>query len=98
MLTIDLQSILNSIPNEVNWQNIVELEKLDERVSIANEVCANLVGVNDGFIEWCPDEEPASLLETLLWWWVVRPDLGAAIAREAPQELKEIISQYILNN
>jgi hypothetical protein len=98
MLTIDLQSILNSIPNQVNWQDIVEFEKLDERVSIANEVCANLIGVNDGSIEWCPDEEPANQLETLLWWWVVRPDLGAAIARVAPQELKEIISQYILNN
>jgi hypothetical protein len=77
MLTIDLQSILNSIPNQVNWQDIVEFEKLDKRVSIANEVCANLIGVNDGSIEWCPDEEPANQLETLLWWWVVRPDLGA---------------------
>jgi len=28
----------------------------------------------------------------------VRPDLGAAIAKEAPQELKNIISQYILQN
>ncbi|MCF2147263.1 hypothetical protein IQ276_012710 [Desmonostoc muscorum LEGE 12446] len=45
-----------------------------------------------------PNDEPASLLETLLWWWVIRPDLGAAIANEAPQELKEIISQYILRN
>jgi len=43
-------------------------------------------------------DEPPSLLETLLWWWVVRPDLGAAIALEAPPELKEIISQYILKN
>jgi len=28
----------------------------------------------------------------------VRPDLGAAIAIEAPQELKNIISQYIMQN
>ena len=27
MLTTDLQSILNSIPNQVNWQDIVEFEK-----------------------------------------------------------------------
>jgi hypothetical protein len=39
-----------------------------------------------------------SQLETLVWWWVVRPDLGAAIAIKAPQKLKNIISQYILQN
>jgi hypothetical protein len=43
-------------------------------------------------------QEPPSLLETLTWWWVVRPDLGAAIAIEAPQEFKEIIAHYILQN
>jgi hypothetical protein len=43
-------------------------------------------------------ENPPSQLETLVWWWVVRPDLGAAIAIKAPQKLKNIISQYILQN
>lgn len=98
MLTLDIQSILNSIPNQVEWQDIVEFEPLDERVAIANDLCANIIGVNESSIEWCPNEEPPSQQETLVWWWVVRPDLGAAIAIEAPQELKEIISQYILRN
>ncbi|MBE9059283.1 hypothetical protein [Sphaerospermopsis sp. LEGE 08334] len=97
MLTLDLQSILNSIPNQVNWQDIIQFNKLDERVAIANDIFPNLIGVNEGYIEWCPDNDPPTHLETLLWWWVIRPDLGAAIAIEAPQELKEIISQYILN-
>jgi hypothetical protein len=91
-----LPSILDSIPNEVRWQYIVQFNKLDERVAIANDLCANIIGVNEGYIEWCPNDEPPSILETLVWWWVVRPDLGAAIAIEAPQELKEIISRYIL--
>lgn len=39
-----------------------------------------------------------SYLETLIWWWIVRPDLGVAIAIEAHQELKEIIGHYILHN
>jgi hypothetical protein len=98
MLTLDVQTILDSISNEVLWQDIVQFDKLDERVAIANDLCANIIGVNEGYIEWCPNDEPASRLETLTWWWVVRPDLGAAIAIEAPQELKEIISQYILRN
>jgi hypothetical protein len=98
MITLDIQSILSSIGNEVPWQDIVQFEKLDERVAIANELCANIIGVNEGYIEWCPNDDPPSRLETLVWWWVVRPDLGAAIAIEAPQELKKIISHYILQN
>ncbi|MEG4988603.1 hypothetical protein QUB08_22875 [Microcoleus sp. BR0-C5] len=97
MLTLDIQSILNSIPHQMPWQDIVQFEKLDDRVAIANNLCANIIGVNENTIEWCPDEPP-NHLETLVWWWVVRPDLGAAIAKEAPQELKQIISQYILQN
>jgi hypothetical protein len=98
MITLDIQSILNSIGHEVLWQYIIQFEKLDERVTLANELCANIIGVNEGYIEWCPNDDPPSRLETLIWWWVVRPDLGAAIALEAPQELKEIIGQYILQN
>ena len=96
MLTLDIQSILNSIPHQIPWQDIVQFEKLDDRVAIANNLYANIIGVNENTIEWCPNDEPPNHLETLVWWWVVRPDLGAAIAREAPQELKQIISQYIL--
>jgi hypothetical protein len=28
MLTLDLQSILNSIPNEANWQDIAQFKKV----------------------------------------------------------------------
>jgi hypothetical protein len=98
MLTLDVQTILDSIPNEVLGKILYSSTNSMSVSSIANDLCANIIGVNEGYIEWCPDDEPPSLLETLTWWWVVRPDLGAAIAIEAPQELKEIISQYILQN
>ncbi|MEG3976068.1 hypothetical protein QT970_15810 [Microcoleus sp. herbarium8] len=96
MLTLDIQSILNSIPHKIPWQDIVQFEKLDGRVAIANDLCANIIGVNENTIEWCPNDDPPNHLETLVWWWVVRPDLGAAIAIEAPEELKKVISHYIL--
>jgi len=98
MLALDIQSILNSIPHEIRWQDIVQFEKLDDRVTIADDLCANIIGVNEGTIECGCNENPPSQLETLVWWWVVRPDLGAAIAIEALQKLKNIISQYILQN
>lgn len=97
MLTLDVETILNSIPNEVAWEDVVQLDQLDDRVAIANDFYPNIVGVNDGSIEWSPNSEPPSYLEKLVWWWVVRPDLGAAIALEAPLELKKIIGNYILN-
>jgi len=56
MLTLDVQAILNSIKNEVRWQDVVQFEKLDERVAVANDVCANIIGVNEGYIEWCPND------------------------------------------
>ena len=98
MLALDIQSILNSIPDEIRWQDIVQFEKLDDRVTIADDLCANIIGVNEGTIECGSNENPPSQLETLVLWWIVRPDLGAAIASEAPQELKNIISQYIMQN
>jgi hypothetical protein len=98
MLTLDIQSILNSIPHEIPRHFTVQFEKLDDRVAIAKNLCANIIGVNENTIEWCPNDELPDRLETLVWWWVVRPDLGAAIAKEAPQELKQIIGQYILQN
>ncbi len=62
MLTLDIQTILDSIPNEVLWQDIVQFDQLDERVAIANDLCANIIGVNEGYIEWCPNDEPPSRL------------------------------------
>jgi hypothetical protein len=99
MLTLDVQSILTLIPKEVAWKNIIQFVKIDERVALANELCPNLIGVNQDYIEWYPNDEPPSQIETLTWWWVIRPDLGAAIAVEAPDdELKKIIAKYILEN
>jgi len=37
MLTIDVQSILNSIPNQVEWQDIVQFEQLEQLISLKKE-------------------------------------------------------------
>ncbi|MFB8793597.1 MAG: hypothetical protein U7126_05025 [Microcoleus sp.] len=51
MLTLDIQSILNSLPHKIPWQDIVQFEKLDDRVAIANALCANIIVVNENTIE-----------------------------------------------
>ena len=102
LLPSDIKIILNSISYSALWQDIVEFEKLDERVAIVNCIFANLIGVNNGYIECCPSDNAPSLMESFTWWWVVRPDLGAAITinlhknvAEA-QKLREAIADYIL--
>ena len=65
MLAPDIQSILNSILHEIRWQDIVQFEKIDDRVTIADDFCANIIGVNEGTIQSCPNENPPSQLETL---------------------------------
>jgi hypothetical protein len=65
MLTLDIRSILNSIPHKIRWLDTVQFEKLDDRVTIANDLCTNIIGVNQGTIEWCPNENPPNHLEKL---------------------------------
>jgi hypothetical protein len=65
MLTPDIQSILYSIPHQSPWPDIVQFEKLDDRVAIANNLCANIIGINENTIEGCPNDEPPNHLETL---------------------------------
>jgi hypothetical protein len=58
MLALDIQSILNSIPHEIRWQDIVQFEKIDDRVTIADDLCANIIGVNEGTIECGSQRKP----------------------------------------
>jgi hypothetical protein len=90
----DVEAIVRSLPLEVAWKDIVQFEHIDERVLAANWVSGDIIGVGEGFVEWCPNHDPPSDAETLLWWWVVRPDLGAAIAYEATTEIREVIAEY----
>jgi hypothetical protein len=62
----------------VLWKEVVQFERLDARVLGAEWLCGDVIGVGDGFVEWCPNHDPPSAKEAWAWWWVVRPDLGAA--------------------
>ena len=91
----DIEQILSAIPDEVRWEEVVQFEHLDERVLIANAVYGDIVGVSEGSVEWCPNPNTPDNAR-LLWLWVVRPDLGAAIAYKAPIEVRRQIADYIL--
>lgn len=48
----ELEHILNSTPKEVEFSNIVEFDKLDERISAVGVLFANTIGVNEKSIEF----------------------------------------------
>ncbi len=94
---IDLatRSMLQSLPHRVAWCDIPEFERLNERVSAMDWLYGDIVDMGDGWVGWCPNNEPPAAAETLAWWWIARPDLGNEIAKEADEEFREIISDYM---
>ncbi len=91
----ELEQILESLPNEVKFEEITEFEKLDERISAVGVLYANTIGVCEGFIEFCPDNEPPLLEEKLSWIWTIKPNLGIDIQKQNVSEnLKMLITSY----
>jgi len=55
------------------FSQIQNFDRIDDRVSIVNMAFANLIGVNAGFIEFCPDENRPSRAELIALAWLVNP-------------------------
>ncbi len=97
-MTIDYRQLIDSIPNEVKFSDIVEFDKLDERVSAIGVLYSNILGVCDGYIEFCPDNEPPLFEEKMSWIWVIKPDLGNEILKQdLSNDLKLLIESYQKN-
>lgn len=92
-----LSNIIAEYPSRVEFEEITDFNKFDDRRSCIECVTVNIIGVNDGFIEFCPNEEPPEMLELLSWIWLFRPDLGNEIMKNAPEELNKLIEHYNSN-
>ncbi|WBX77895.1 hypothetical protein PG911_06470 [Tenacibaculum ovolyticum] len=91
----ELEHILNSTPKEVEFSNIIEFDKLDERISAVGVLFANTIGVNEKSIEFCPDYQPPLIEEIISWIWTYRPDLGTEILKQnLPEDLIMLVSLY----
>lgn len=93
----NLALILESLPDRADWQDIKDFSRLDDRASLVNALHPNLVGLNDGSVEWCPNQVPPSLAEKLAWVWILRPDLTAEIYKAGDSELIQQIEHYQTN-
>ena len=88
------RQLINTPPKTFPWAEVVDFQKLDERLSCIDCLYTNIIGVNDGEVEWCPNDDPPSKEETLAWLWFIRPDLSGEITNDAPQKLKYLMESY----
>ena len=94
-MKIELENLLKLVPKEALFSEIIEFNKLDERISAVGVLFANTIGVNEKSIEFCPDNEPPLIEEIISWVWTFRPDLGIEILnQELPDALMKLISSY----
>jgi hypothetical protein len=85
---------IESTPREVRWSDVAEFDRLDERVSAVTVIFGSVIGVNDGSVEWCPDDMPPREQERLAWVWVCNPTLDAEILPRAEGWFRDLVTAY----
>ncbi len=94
-----LKELLQNYPNQIMFDNIVDFEKFDERLSIIDCIVVNIIGVEKGFIEFIPDNNPPSEDEILCWIWSFKPDLTNEILEITKNDdLKFALNSYLNNH
>ncbi|RFP64382.1 hypothetical protein D0N36_14430 [Hymenobacter lapidiphilus] len=89
---------LKSLPQEVALADVSEVDTLDERIAAAGVLHANTIGVAEGCIQFCPDNEPPLLDEQLMWLWTFQPQLGIHIlAFPISEDCKFLLNAFLKN-
>ncbi len=83
---------------EIAHNKVEEFNELDTRVSAIDCLYANIIGVNENTIEWCPNEEPPLVEEYIAWLWVINPKMEKQLLAECPEELLKLINAYNSKN
>ena len=94
-----LKEISQNYPKQIMFDNIIDFENFDERLSVIDCVVVNTIGVEEGFIEFIPDNNPPLEDEILCWIWAFRPDLTKEIYTQTKNEdLKFALNSYLNNS
>ena len=90
-----LAELIADPPLVVSWSQVVDFERWDDRQSCVDILFSNIVGVSEGWVEFCPNDEPPEKQEILAWIWAIRPDLSQEILESAPSSvLRSLIIGY----
>ena len=94
-----LEELIENYPNEIAFDEIVDFENFDERLSVVDCIVVNSIGVNEGFIEFIPDNNPPLNEEILCWIWAIRPDLTYEILQlNISDDFKFALNSYLNNS
>lgn len=78
----ELISKAKNLPAGLGFNAISEFSLLDARIGCANCYLHFVFGMNLGFIEFCPNNDPPSNDELLTYLWIASPNLAREIANE----------------
>lgn len=81
-------------PKMVSWAQVEAFEDLDQRVSAVTVLFGSVVGVNDGTVEWCPDDTPPTEQERLAWLWLIQPSNYEHLNALAGSSLRDLMDCY----
>jgi hypothetical protein len=82
---------IENTPHEVRWSDVADFDQLDERVSAVTVIFGSVVGVNDGSVEWCPEDIPPTEQERLAWIWLCNPSLDGDILPRAKGRFRDLM-------
>ena len=89
---------IENTPWEVRWSAIADFDQLDERVSAVAVIFGSVIGMNDGSVEWCPDDIPPAEQERLAWVWLCNPGLDSEILPLAKGRFRDLVRAYRAND
>lgn len=95
----ELKELIDNYPKQLNWEEVLDFDKFDERLSAVDCLVVNTIGVSDGFIEFIPDNNPPLKEEILCWIWAIRPDLSTELMKldEIQDDFKILLESHIEN-
>lgn len=94
-----LKELIENYPNEISFEEIVDFENFDERLSVVDCIVINAIGVNEGFIEFIPDNIPPLNEEILCWIWAIRPDLSKDLLDlDISEDFRILLKSHIDND
>jgi hypothetical protein len=99
MTPIKLLSLIASYPTIVNYTDIVDFVNFDIRLAAIDCLVVNTIGVSEGTIEFCPDNEPPLREEVFCWVWFIRPDLSTDFLQlDISEDFRILLMSYLDND
>ncbi len=94
-----LKEIFHNYPNQIQFDDIIDFENFNERLSVVDCIVVNIIGVEEGFIEFISDNNPPLDDEIFCWIWTIRPDLTNEILEKTENEdLKFALKSHLKNS